>query len=114
MDNGMVRVSFSNPGGEVVGINYGGIDNLLESRNEISNRGFVRLFCVHIAVDPSHMFMLFLFLCINIIWVSGTWMWCGIGQDNAVNMTGDPHQYIFSLGFLDQVNKVCIIFLMGS
>ncbi|KAF3439170.1 hypothetical protein FNV43_RR17445 [Rhamnella rubrinervis] len=40
MDNGLVRVIFSNPGGDVIGIKYNGIDNLLAINNEESNRGY--------------------------------------------------------------------------
>lgn len=39
MDNGIVQVTLSKPGGIVTGIRYGGIDNLLEFRNKESNRG---------------------------------------------------------------------------
>lgn len=39
MDNGLVRVIFSNPGGDVIGIKYNGIDNLLSIENERSDRG---------------------------------------------------------------------------
>lgn len=40
MDNGIVQVTLSNPGGIVTGIRYGGIDNLLEFRNKETNRGY--------------------------------------------------------------------------
>ncbi|XP_010249437.1 PREDICTED: uncharacterized protein LOC104591982 [Nelumbo nucifera] len=40
MDNGIVRVTLSNPGGVVTGINYGGINNILEVRNRETNRGY--------------------------------------------------------------------------
>ncbi|XP_015890516.4 uncharacterized protein LOC107425105 [Ziziphus jujuba] len=40
MDNGVVRVTFSNPGGDVIGIKYNGIDNLLTTDEEESNRGY--------------------------------------------------------------------------
>ncbi|KAL5705486.1 rhamnogalacturonan endolyase [Ranunculus cassubicifolius] len=40
MDNGLVQVTLSNPDGIVTGIRYGGIDNLLEIRNEEANRGY--------------------------------------------------------------------------
>lgn len=40
LDNGLVQVTFSNPGGDVVGIKYNGIDNLLEINNEETNRGY--------------------------------------------------------------------------
>lgn len=39
MDNGLVRVTLSNPEGIVTGVSYNGIDNLLEVLNEESNRG---------------------------------------------------------------------------
>lgn len=40
LDNGLVQVTFSNPGGDVVGIKYNGIDNLLEINNAETNRGY--------------------------------------------------------------------------
>lgn len=42
MDNGILQVYLSNPGGFVTGIQYNGIDNLLETLNEKDNRGYVR------------------------------------------------------------------------
>lgn len=44
MDNGLVRVIFSNPGGDVIGIKYNGIDNLLAIKNDENNRGYVRTY----------------------------------------------------------------------
>lgn len=41
MDNGLVQVTLSNPEGEVVGIKYNEIDNVLETQNEEDNRGYV-------------------------------------------------------------------------
>ncbi|KAL0812927.1 hypothetical protein Bca101_069370 [Brassica carinata] len=40
MDNGIARVTLSKPDGIVTGIEYNGIDNLLEVLNEESNRGY--------------------------------------------------------------------------
>ncbi|KAK7372932.1 hypothetical protein VNO80_06323 [Phaseolus coccineus] len=40
MDNGIVQVYLSNPGGFVTRIQYNGIDNLLETRNESGDRGY--------------------------------------------------------------------------
>lgn len=41
MDNGLVQVNLSRPAGDVVGIKFGGIDNLLENHNKLENRGYV-------------------------------------------------------------------------
>ncbi|GAA0170119.1 lyase [Lithospermum erythrorhizon] len=40
MDNGIVQLTLSNPEGIILGISYGGIDNLLEVHNESLNGGF--------------------------------------------------------------------------
>ncbi|VFQ99017.1 unnamed protein product [Cuscuta campestris] len=40
MDNGIIQVTLSKPDGIVTGIRYNGIDNLLEIRNNESNRGY--------------------------------------------------------------------------
>lgn len=39
IDNGIVQVTLSNPGGILKGIQYGGIDNLLELHNQDLNGG---------------------------------------------------------------------------
>ncbi|XP_021813218.1 uncharacterized protein LOC110756134 [Prunus avium] len=39
MDNGILQVTLSKPAGMVTGIQYNGVDNLLEILNEDSNRG---------------------------------------------------------------------------
>ncbi|XP_021903474.1 probable rhamnogalacturonate lyase B [Carica papaya] len=40
MDNGILQVTISKPDGIVTGIEYNGMDNLLEVRNEEDNRGY--------------------------------------------------------------------------
>ncbi|XWS25409.1 hypothetical protein CRYUN_Cryun27aG0065700 [Craigia yunnanensis] len=40
IDNGILQVTISKPEGIVTGVSYQGIDNLLEVRNEESNRGY--------------------------------------------------------------------------
>ncbi|XP_010544057.1 PREDICTED: probable rhamnogalacturonate lyase B isoform X2 [Tarenaya hassleriana] len=40
MNNGILQVTLSKPDGIVTGIQYNGLDNLLEVRNEESNRGY--------------------------------------------------------------------------
>ncbi|KAJ8765523.1 hypothetical protein K2173_014645 [Erythroxylum novogranatense] len=40
IDNGIVEVTFSAPDGDVAGIKYHGIDNVLETLNEDDNRGY--------------------------------------------------------------------------
>lgn len=43
LDNGLVQLILSNPAGDVTGVKYGGIDNLLEIHNKPSNRGYWKL-----------------------------------------------------------------------
>ncbi|XP_038715579.1 rhamnogalacturonate lyase-like [Tripterygium wilfordii] len=40
VENGIVEVNLSNPGGWVIGVKYNGIDNLLEVANKETNRGY--------------------------------------------------------------------------
>lgn len=39
VNNGIFNITFSIPGGMVTGIQYNGIENLLEDENEDDNRG---------------------------------------------------------------------------
>lgn len=40
LDNGIVQVTLTKPGGNVTSIKYGGIENLLEYKNKETNRGY--------------------------------------------------------------------------
>jgi len=40
IDNGILQIKIANPEGYLTGIRYGGVENLLETRNEGSNRGY--------------------------------------------------------------------------
>ncbi|KAL3840492.1 hypothetical protein ACJIZ3_025083 [Penstemon smallii] len=40
LDNGLVQVTLTNPGGLIIGIRYNGLDNLLELNNPVLNGGF--------------------------------------------------------------------------
>lgn len=40
MDNGLVQVTLSSPGGDITGIQYNGIHNVLETKNREGNRGY--------------------------------------------------------------------------
>lgn len=42
IDNDIVQVNISNPEGCVTGIQYNGLDNLLEINNHESDRGYVQ------------------------------------------------------------------------
>jgi rhamnogalacturonan endolyase len=53
LDNGIVRVTISKPGGIITGIRYGGLDNLLEVLNKETNRG---LFIFNLFIFP-HLFI---------------------------------------------------------
>lgn len=41
IDNGLFQVTLSIPGGDVISIQYNGIDNLLEIFNKENDRGYV-------------------------------------------------------------------------
>jgi rhamnogalacturonan endolyase len=44
VDNGIVSVTLSRPEGYILGISFNGIDNILESKNEQVDRGYVFIF----------------------------------------------------------------------
>lgn len=56
MDNGILQVNLSKPEGMVVGIQYQGIDNLLEVLQDETNRGYLLL-----ATISCHDIILFIF-----------------------------------------------------
>lgn len=39
VDNGLAKITFSTPEGMITGIQYNGIDNILEEKNKESDRG---------------------------------------------------------------------------
>lgn len=44
MDNGVLQLTISKPEGAITGIRYNGVDNLLETLNEESNRGYIYIY----------------------------------------------------------------------
>lgn len=46
MDNGLVQVTLSSPGGDITGIQYNGIHNVLETKNREGNRGYDIYTCI--------------------------------------------------------------------
>lgn len=53
LDNGIVQVTLTKPGGIVTCIKYGGIDNLLETHNKETNRGS-RFSLLHLLIIMLH------------------------------------------------------------
>lgn len=47
IDNGILQLTLSNPGGIVTGVRYNGVDNLLEVLNKEDNRGQVESYWDH-------------------------------------------------------------------
>ena len=43
LDNGIIQVTFSIPEGFIIGIRFGGIDNVLDVTNRLSDRGYLPL-----------------------------------------------------------------------
>jgi len=50
MDNGILQVTLSNPDGIVTGVQYNGIDNLLEVLNDESNRGYRTIYKISLQI----------------------------------------------------------------
>uniref|UniRef100_A0A7N0TNP8 Uncharacterized protein n=1 Tax=Kalanchoe fedtschenkoi TaxID=63787 RepID=A0A7N0TNP8_KALFE len=48
VDNGILRVTFSVPGGMVLGIKYGGIDNVLDPEENSDQRGLEYFLARHV------------------------------------------------------------------
>lgn len=58
MENGILKVTLSNPGGIVTGIQYNNIDNLLEVLNDESNRGYLHKLCSILQIKELHLVFL--------------------------------------------------------
>lgn len=47
MDNGILQIAISKPAGMVTRVSYNGNDNLLEVRNDETNRGYLNGYCYY-------------------------------------------------------------------
>ncbi|GAA0186311.1 lyase [Lithospermum erythrorhizon] len=56
VDNGLVGVTFSTPGGMVTAVEYNGIDNLLETENEANNKGYWDIVWTKPPEQPGNIF----------------------------------------------------------
>ncbi|KAG9149624.1 hypothetical protein Leryth_023237 [Lithospermum erythrorhizon] len=56
VDNGLVGVTFSTPGGMVTAVEYNGIDNLLETENEANNEGYWDIVWTKPPEQPGNIF----------------------------------------------------------
>lgn len=66
IDNGFVEVTFASPGGDVIGIKYNEINNVLEIENEENNRGYAHIISFYFSMEVVYFcftfYLLFFYL----------------------------------------------------